>query len=258
MRRMTTECSARTHVGRVRRLNEDNYLDRSAVGLWTVADGMGGHQAGDLASALIVEAMQDVDNFSSGYAFLDDVRDRLHRVNRTLLARAAIMAPGAVIGSTVVVLLIYEDHYACLWAGDSRIYLLRKGELHQLTRDHSMLQELIDAGSVPSAEARSFRRSNVITRAVGVTDLLTLDMRQGSVEAGDVFLLCSDGLTGMLEDREIYGILQNAPTLDGAADRLIERTLEQGARDNVTVVLVKVITDPEDTLNQTMIRSPPA
>ena len=166
---MNTECSARTHVGRVRKLNEDNYLDRSAVGLWTVADGMGGHQAGDVASTLIVEAMQQVDNFSSGYAFLDDVRDRLQRVNRTLIARAALLAPGSVIGSTVVVLLIYEDHYACLWAGDSRIYLLRKGMMHQLTRDHSMLQELLDSGSLHRAEAKSFRRSNVITRAVGVS-----------------------------------------------------------------------------------------
>ncbi len=247
--RIKTECVARTDVGRVRKLNEDAFLDRSPVGLWAVADGMGGHQAGDVASNMIVQALQEVDCFGSGYTFLDDVRDRLQRVNRTLIARAAVMAPGTVIGSTVVVLLVYQGHFACLWAGDSRIYLLRNGRFTQLTRDHSMVQELIDSGSLQRAEARTFRRSNVITRAVGVSDSLALDMRQGPVQAGDVFLLCSDGLTGMLDDGEIQTIITQGPTLEDAMDRLIRRTLEQGARDNVTAMLVQATPDPEDTLN---------
>ena len=247
--RLVYESAGRTHVGAVRRLNEDRFCDRRDLGLWAVADGMGGHQAGEVASGLIVEALERVDDTSSGYAFLDDVRDSIQRVNRTLIARAAVMAPGSVIGSTVVALLAFGGYYACLWAGDSRGYLLRDGRFEQMTRDHSRMQELIDAGSLSRAEAKSYTRSNVITRAVGVTDRLALDMRQGPVEPGDVFLLCSDGLTGMLEDREIAAVLHN-PSLDAAADMLIAQTLERGARDNVTVVLVRASPNPDHTLNQ--------
>ena len=247
--RLMFESAARTHVGKVRKLNEDNFCDRLDVGLWCVADGMGGHQAGEVESGLIVEALGEVDDFSSGYAFLDDVRDSIQRVNRTLIARAAVMAPGSVIGSTVVVLLAFEGHYACLWAGDSRIYLHRAGRLEQITRDHSRLQELIDSGSLSRAEAKSYARSNIITRAVGVTDRLALDMQQGPLEPGDVFLLCSDGLTGALDDREIAEVLAD-PSLDAAADALIARTLDQGARDNVTVVLARCSANPDHTLDQ--------
>ena len=247
--RLVYESAARTHVGVIRRLNEDRFCDRPEVGLWAVADGMGGHQAGDVASGLIVEALERVDDTSSGYAFLDDVRDSIQRVNRTLIARAAVMAPGSLIGSTVVSLLAFGGYYACLWAGDSRGYLLRDGRFEQMTRDHSRMQELIDAGSLSRAEARSYARSNVITRAVGVTDRLALDMRQGPVEPGDIFLLCSDGLTGMLDDREIAAVLHN-PSLEAAADLLIAQTLERGARDNVTVVLVRACPNPDHTLNQ--------
>ncbi len=247
--RLVYESAARTHVGRVRHLNEDNFCDRLDVGLWAVADGMGGHQAGEVASGLIVEALNRVDDTSSGYAFLDDVRDSILRVNRTLIARAAVMAPGAVIGSTLVTLLAFGGYYACLWAGDSRGYLYRDGRLEQITRDHSRVQELIDRGSLSRAEAKGYTRSNVITRAVGVTDRLALDMQQGPVEPGDVFLLCSDGLTGMLEDREIAALLATS-SLDAAADALIAETLERGARDNVTVVLARACPNPDHTLNQ--------
>ncbi len=247
--RLTFESVARTHVGKVRKLNEDAFSNRSEIGLWAVADGMGGHQAGDVASGLIVEALQRVDDVSSGYALLEDVRQSIQRVNRTLIARAAVMAPGAVIGSTVVSLVVYEDFYACLWAGDSRVYLVRDGRMEQVTRDHSRMQELIDSGSLSRVEARSYARSNVITRAVGVSDRLALDMQQGPLQVDDLFLLCSDGLTGALEDRTIAQILDQ-PSLEAAADALIARTLDQGARDNVTVLLVRCMAAADDTLDQ--------
>ena len=250
--RIRTESASRTDVGRVRKLNEDSLLDRGDAGLWVVADGMGGHQAGEVASGMIVEAVAQVDSFDSGYALLMDVRNQLARVNRTLIARAAALRPGAVIGSTVVVLMIYDGHFACLWAGDSRMYRLRDGMLEQVTRDHSMLQELLDAGSVSRNDAGGFRKSNVITRAVGVSDDLGLEMRQGPVQAGDTFLLCSDGLTGMVADQEVLDLIADAASLDAAADALIALTLERGARDNVSVVLVSVIPNPEDTLNATL------
>ena len=247
--RLTFESVARTHVGKVRKLNEDALCDRGEIGLWAVADGMGGHHAGDVASGLIVEALEKVDDVSSGFALLEDVRQSIQRVNRTLIARAAVMAPGTLIGSTVVALVVYADYYACLWAGDSRIYLLRDGRLEQVTRDHSRMQELIDAGSLSRLEARSYARSNVITRAVGVSDRLALDMQQGPLHVDDVFLLCSDGLTGALDDRAIAKILDQ-PSLEAAADALIARTLDQGARDNVTVVVMRCTAAADSTLNQ--------
>ena len=245
---MTYECASRTHVGLVRKLNEDSFVARSQIGLWAVADGMGGHQAGDVASGLLREALSAVDVSSSGYAFLDEVHAAVQRVNLVLLARAAAMAPGTVIGSTVVVLLAYQGHYACLWAGDSRVYLVRGGSIEQITNDHSMVQEMIDAGAISRQDARNSRRSNVITRAVGVVDRLALDLHQGRIEPGDTFLLCSDGLTGHLADHELLEQAAGAD-LETAADGLLALTLERGARDNVTFVMVRSHPDGRDTLS---------
>lgn len=237
--RLSFESTARTHVGRVRTLNEDSFLDRPEARLWAVADGMGGHEAGEVASGLVVEALARVDRLTSGYAFLDAVHASLQQANTALLAQAAALSPGAVIGTTVVVILVHEGHYACLWAGDSRAYMLRGDRFEQITHDHSMVQDLIDSGSLTRADAKTSRKQNVITRAVGVVDRLNLDLRQGPIAAGDKLLLCSDGLTGMVEDHEIQTILQDLP-LEAAADALITRALERGARDNVTVVVVEV------------------
>lgn len=243
------ESTARTDTGCVRELNEDAYVDRPLIGLWAVADGMGGHAAGEVASRLIAESLHEVDSLSSGFAFLDDVRESLMRVNRALVTYSAQASPGSVIGSTVVIILAYEAHYACLWAGDSRAYLLRDGEFKRLSRDHSMVQELVDSGNLTPDEARGHRRSNVITRAIGVEPDLLIDMTEGVIEEGDLFLLCSDGLTGMLEDAEIAEFMRKAP-LDDAADAMLAETLRRGAKDNVTFVLVRAARSPEDTLRQ--------
>lgn len=229
---------ARTHVGHVRELNEDNFLDRPQIGLWAVADGMGGHQAGEVASALVVEALARIDPASSGHAYLTAVGETLQAVNNDLVSRAARDPAGGAIGATVVTLLAYERHYACLWAGDSRAYLLRGGVLRQITHDHSLVQELVDAGDISRQQARTDRRAHVITRAVGVRAPLDLDVRYAPVEAGDLFLLCSDGLTGLVEDHEIRALMLDGD-LDQIADALLSITLRRGARDNVTVVLVK-------------------
>ena len=210
------------------------------------------HEAGEVASGLVAEALNEVQTVSSGYAFLDEVRGSLLRVNRDLVARTAGLPAGTIIGSTVVVMLAYGGHYACLWAGDSRAYLLRESTLHRISRDHSVVQELIDAGTLGLEEAKTYKRSNVITRAVGVEDNFTLDLNEGVIEPGDMFLLCSDGLTGMVDDDEITAVLLGRP-FETAADDLIRLTLERGAKDNVTVVLVRVEASPDDTL-----RSDPA
>lgn len=238
----------RTDVGKVRALNEDRFIDRPKIGLWAVADGMGGHQAGEVASGMLADALAAVETFDSGYAFLDNVQDAVERVNRALVAHAAISAPGTVIGSTIVVLIAYAAHYACLWAGDSRAYLLRGNHLEQITRDHSMVQEMIDSGALARRDAKNYGRSNVITRAVGVNDRLALDLHQGPIEDGDIFVLCSDGLTNMVDDHEIAEALTRLEPA-AAADALIATTLARGAKDNVTLVVVRAVGDSDITLD---------
>ncbi len=232
------QTASRTHVGLSRSLNEDRFLARPEVGLWAVADGMGGHQAGDVASLRVVDALTNVGRFGSGYAYLNAVREGLVAANGDLIAHAATLSPGAVIGSTVAVLLAHEDHYACVWAGDSRIYLLRGGALMRVTRDHSLMQELIDTGALDEQEARNRRISNVITRAVGAAAKLELSETHGDIRPGDLFLLCSDGLTGLVEDHELGAMLAQ-DDLEVIADQLLALTLERGARDNVTLMLVR-------------------
>ncbi|HTK34139.1 MAG TPA: protein phosphatase 2C domain-containing protein [Caulobacteraceae bacterium] len=228
---------ATSHVGG-RTLNEDRFLQRPDVGLWAVADGMGGHQAGEVAAGMVVEALEGLDRFGSGYHYLNAVNQALQGVNAALIARAGAAGPGALIGSTVVTLMIHDGHYACLWAGDSRAYLSRSGALARLTQDHSLVQEMVDAGALTPEQSRTHRRANVITRAVGVAQPLVLDMLHAAVEPGDVFLLCSDGLTGAVEDVEIEAVLRTGE-LEPAAEALIYLALERGARDNVTLVLVQ-------------------
>ena len=229
--------TARTHTGG-RRLNEDRVLERPDIGLWAVADGMGGHMAGDVASNMVVEALGRVARFASGYAYLNDVAAQLQAVNREMLDGAG-GGPGrpGLMGSTVVALLAHEGYYACVWAGDSRAYLLRRGRLLRITHDHSLVQELVDSGALTADQARSHPRANVITRAVGVAHPLVLEKRHAPIEPGDIFLLCSDGLTGTMQDEEIEERLRRGD-LANAADDLLGLALGRGARDNVSLVLV--------------------
>jgi serine/threonine protein phosphatase PrpC len=247
---LTFTSVARTHVGCVRSLNEDNMVDRPEAGLWAVADGMGGHDAGEVASGMLANVLSHVHDRSTGYSFMDDVKSSIYDVNRQLIERAA-EADGAIIGSTIVVLLAYQGFFACLWAGDSRIYLMRDFDFVRISRDHSVVQEMIDSGQLTADEAKDYGRSNVITRAVGVASDLELEMNHGKILPGDRFLLCSDGLTGMIEDEEIRDILMRYEP-DTAADWLLETCLERGAKDNVTFIIVSV--DPaldDTTLNRT-------
>ncbi|HEY5072125.1 MAG TPA: protein phosphatase 2C domain-containing protein [Caulobacteraceae bacterium] len=228
---------ARSHVGTVRSRNEDRWLARPDVGLWAVADGMGGHQSGELASGLLVEALERVTLRSSGHALLNAAMNEIRFVNSELRARAQEIAPGAVIGSTIVALVVFDGHCAVVWAGDSRAYRLRCGHLEIMTSDHRVVQELIDQGQLTPAEAARHPRANVVTRAVGGGERLDLDTRYEAVEDGDVFLLASDGLTDVVRDEEIAELLV-AGTMDQAADELLALSLSRGARDNITFVLV--------------------
>ncbi len=212
---------AATHPGCVRKRNEDGCLDRAESGLWAVADGMGGHDAGDVASHVVIEALRSVTAFESAYALRKAVRGVLIDANDELQLRAADLLVD-MIGSTVVTLFAHGAHYACLWAGDSRAYLWRNRELALLTQDHKVS---------PNGHA--------ITRAVGARAGLDLDCTYGPIVAGDRFLLCSDGLT-VLSETEIANGMRSA-TVAIAVDTLLRQALAAGAPDNVTVVIVEAM-----------------
>src|SRR5436305_12122974 len=158
---------ALTHVGLVRHRNEDACLDRRDIGLWAVADGMGGHQAGDYASTSIVAALEELQPAGDLEAMASACAARLSEVDAELRARAAMLGPAAVIASTVVVLLAKEAEYACVWAGDSRLYRWRDGELRRVTTDHSRVQELVDAGLLTAEAAARHPEAHIVTRAIG-------------------------------------------------------------------------------------------
>ncbi len=222
--------------GLVRSANEDSMLMRDDVGLWVVADGMGGHAHGKWASEQVVAALAQVsvgDDFGANVAAIGDA---LQGINLRICTTAE--QGGLQIGSTVVALLLQDERFAVLWTGDSRLYLCRDGRLVQLTVDHTYVQDLVAAGSLKPEDAKSHPSAHVLSRAVGVTPDLKLDAITDAVKPLDVFLLCSDGLTGLVSDDEIEERLAHfAPA--NAARRLVELTMSRGATDNVTAVVVR-------------------
>jgi serine/threonine protein phosphatase PrpC len=226
-----------SHVGRIREQNQDAYLDRSDLGLWVVADGVGGHNLGAYASKLIVSTLATMSPPSSAPDLFLEVRSRLLDVNRRLVAKASAHGPNVTIASTVVALLVYRGHYACVWAGDSRLYLLRDERFEQISRDHSEVQELVDNGILSAEDAARHPASNIVTRALGAEEDLDLEVRQDWLRAGDRFLLCSDGVTKVLLDEEIREMVEGH-SVEGTVRSLIDAALERGAPDNVTAVLV--------------------
>ncbi len=230
------ETASGSHPGKARALNEDNYFAAPEQGVWLIADGMGGHSNGKLASSVVVETAKTVGRSASAPDLLARFKDRIYRAN-TELIRLSQQDGGKVIGSTVAALLVFAGHFACVWSGDSRVYLLRSGSITQISHDHSEVQEMIDGGLLDPAEARHWPRRNVVTQAVGVFEEPKLDSVQGKIEAGDIFVLCSDGLTGHVEDQEILELASGRPPRE-ACEALIQLTLDRGAKDNVTVIVV--------------------
>lgn len=230
-----------TNPGAVRSHNEDTLVSRCDIGLWAVADGAGGHDAGEVASAMIAEALQTIPHGLSAEEVLTQARMRMAATHNALHAKAAEKGEDAVIASTVVIFLVRQHHFACLWAGDSRAYRLRGGELLQITRDHSLVQVLVDEGAITPEEAERHPKANVITRAVGAgTDVLELDKVTGRMEPGDRFLLCSDGLCKTLDEATIGALMADA---DDPAARLVDAALARRVRDNVTAVVLDVLED---------------
>lgn len=240
----TWSSCAISHVGNVRKMNEDAYLERPDLGLWVVADGMGGHAAGDVASKLIVSTLDQLDPQDNLSRFTDAVEDTLLAVNRELVASAAISHQTS--GSTVVALLLHGRHCVYLWAGDSRAYMLRKGVLEQLTVDHSQVELYVKLGLISREEASTHPSSNMVTRAIGADDQLCLDLDMLEAYAGDRYLLCSDGLHKHLSNNDIAQVLVSGSTAN-VARALIDMTLARGATDNVTVVVIDIFDQTDKT-----------
>jgi serine/threonine protein phosphatase PrpC len=230
------QSAALTDTGKRRKHNEDAILDRADAGLWCVADGMGGHQSGDVASQMTISALDSLPHVDSLADFIDQVDDALEDINHRIRDHSATEFGGKTMGSTVVVMLQRDGLGACLWAGDSRLFRWRGGEFTQLSTDHSEVQRLVEQGVLSQEEADSHPNANVITRAVGGAPDLHVDVMLFDVQAGDRFLLCSDGLYNEVLPDEMAVELASGDA-DAAARALMDLALERGARDNVSVIV---------------------
>jgi protein phosphatase len=207
--------------------------------MWAVADGMGGHEAGDLASRIVVQSLDAIGMTDSAADFLAECEERLFRANQQILTLSREWQ-GATVGTTAAVLLVRDGYYACIWAGDSRVYLINRGGINQVSHDHSELEELIAGGAVSREDVKDWP-SNAITRAVGVADDPEFEVVTGPAEPEDVFVICSDGLTRHVQDDEIlqYAATQRA---QAACDDMLALALDRGGLDNVTIVVVRLLT----------------
>ncbi len=240
---------ARSHVGMVRTVNEDSFAASPDACIWAVADGMGGHAQGERASQAVAACIEAVPPQEDMQSAVDAVADAIHRANADIFAEASGL--GVQMGTTIVALAIKDWQFAVLWVGDSRAYLLRNGQLVQLTQDHTQVQMMVGRGLIDAADAESHPMSHVLSRAVGVQEALELDVIVEDIRPGDVLLLCSDGVHNLLRDAEIVARIQYG-NLEEGLEEIIRLCLERGAPDNATTIAVRV---EEPTL---LVFGPPA
>lgn len=253
---MQLSVAARTDIGMIRAGNEDSfYADANQYrGLFIVADGMGGHAAGEVASemavAIVTKELASVQHLNG-----DDVAPRvaaaLRNANRAIFLRTVEEVDKQGMGTTASVLLLANDRYLIGQVGDSRVYLLRDGVLRQLTKDHSYVQEQVDAGFLTPEQARYHPYSNVITRCVGASESVEPDTYGGPVKAGDIFLVASDGLTGMVDDRRLQQLLLARSSPGRLVDSLIAEANGRGGLDNITAIVIQVSALDQQTTKET-------
>jgi protein phosphatase len=249
MAEFTWISAARTDTGLVREANEDNYYENRQLGVWVVADGMGGHARGAEASQAIVESLANIETFKNLDALEKIIHQKLQKAHQQLRDRA-VEKGEEIIGSTVAALLLFEDSFSCIWAGDSRIYLSRLGELNQLTRDHTQANEFVELGLLEPGQAMEHPSGHLLTRAVGGDVVLELETVRHQLHDNDMFLLCSDGLVNEVSSTEIATELIRGDCAK-ACDNLLNLVLERGAPDNVTLIVVRA--DKPQVNDETML-----
>jgi serine/threonine protein phosphatase PrpC len=236
------QSSAHSNVGNIRTLNEDAFIERPDIQLWAVADGMGGHHGGEIASQLVVDSLKEVgDEFDSLSEYIDNVEDSLISTNIALRRLSKEKYSSRTIGSTVACLMAYNGFIAYLWAGDSRVYRLRDGRLTQLTQDHSEVQRLIDEGMLDPALAESHPSANVVTKAIGGQDDMVLQLGLDKIKEQDIYLICSDGLYRDISDQELEDMI-DSEDVEGSCETLIDTVLSRTAADNVTAIVTRAVT----------------
>ncbi len=236
-------CAARTDAGIVRSGNEDSYLMLADRGVFMVADGMGGHAAGEVASEMAVRiASHEIGSVGglSDREASDRMRTAIRTANDAICERAFTEPDKRGMGSTATALVLMPGRYLIGHVGDSRVYQLRNRRLLQLTKDHSLAQELVDAGLLTPDQARVHPCRNVITRCVGASGDVVPDIYIGSLEPGDILLIVSDGLTGMLEDEHLIRILSSDGGPQHWVDRMITDANRRGAPDNITAIVIRI------------------
>ncbi len=239
----------KSDAGLVRENNEDAFLVQPELSFAALADGMGGAAAGELASSFFVRSA--LETFArKGQGDSEDclvlLRASFELANKRILDHATEKPEDKGLGCTAELLTFFDNNFALAHIGDSRTYLFRGNELKRLTQDHSLVQELVDRGAIKPEEARHHKMRHVILRAVGHEENLDIQFNQGEVFPGDLFLLCSDGLTDMVEDEQISNILAQPLEIDVSAQKLVDAAMEMGGHDNVTVVLCEVVEEGED------------
>ena len=238
---MGLEAVVLTDTGRVRSGNEDAFLAAPDRALFAVADGMGGHAGGEVASRMAVETVDEALRLAEGSAPRERVlREALERANRAILERAAGDATLSGMGTTLTVVEIGAEGALIAHVGDSRAYRVREGRLELLTVDHTVVQGYVELGQISPAQARTHRYRHILTRALGTDEALEVDVLRVPIRPGDLLLLCSDGLTTMVEDGDLEGILTQRRPLDELARQLVDAANRRGGEDNVTVVLVRL------------------
>ncbi len=229
----------RTHRGYVRKHNEDSILSHLEFNLFAVADGMGGHAAGDLVSQSIVSELSQLKLGSNNLqCSIDKIKATLVSVNKKIISGELFDDEELIAGSTIVIAYIADNICSCLWVGDSRLYIFRANKLYQITKDHSLVQEMLDSGQLSVEQAQSHPKSNVITRAVGVDKELKIDINQFEIQTGDKLLLCSDGLYNEVSSEVIISALRQDKT-DHIANKLLGEALLSEASDNISIIVIE-------------------
>lgn len=244
-----------TDTGLVRDHNEDAIIYDENIALAILADGMGGHRGGEMASAITVSTVLefifekykdikagDTDEATGYSAESLLVHEAVTQANKNVHDSSEANAQYRGMGTTVVVLMFYDNRFTVAHVGDSRLYRLRDGELEQITRDHSLMQELIDRGFYTPEQARNSLNKNLVTRAVGIDSKVQIDIQEDIAMVDDIYLLCSDGVNDMIEDHQIKSvIIENADNLENAATEIVRLANQHGGKDNISALLAKPI-----------------